>query len=104
MLSADDVSLVVKDVHGAADKWHEIGTAFKMSATFLEELKAKAEGNDAGLLAVIKQWLGGGNARPTWEAMRDVLQSKEVGKQSVADQLDKKYSLKDQNSGKLCRD
>lgn len=100
-MTVKDLGQVMMDLGEAAEKWHEIGTVYKISATFLEELKAQGKGNEASLLAVITQWLGGANARPTWESMLDVLRDKEVGKDAVAQQLDNKYSLSDKNSGKF---
>lgn len=99
VLTQKDVGQVVQEVGEAAGKWHEIGTAFRMSVEFLEELKGQEKGPDASLLAVVTQLLGGANARPNWAALRDVLKSESVGEQALAERLDAKYS---QNPGKLC--
>jgi hypothetical protein len=101
VLVPSDVNLVVKELGGSADKWNEIGAAFKLSATFLEELKAKGKGGKENFVAVITRWLSGDSARPTWIAIRDVLRKEEVGMKVLADKLNVKYSLSDQNSGKM---
>lgn len=99
-MTASDVDLVVGDLATAAGKWHEIGSAFKLLTAFLEELKSQEKGAEASLYAVIAELLGGANAKPTWEAVRDVLRSEAVGEQTLAEQLDQKYSIGDKNSGK----
>lgn len=97
MLSQNDLGLVVQELREIAGKWYEIGTTFRLSADFLEELQGQLKGPEGSLLAVVTRVLGGDHARPTWAAIRDVVKSEGVGEPALAERLDTNYS---QNPGK----
>lgn len=79
-------------MQGLAGKWHEIGTAFRLSEAYLESLKASESTAAVKLGEVLGKWLGGCCCCPTWEALGDFLRTSEVGGEAVADQLKAKYS------------
>ena len=91
---------MIEEISAVAEKWYEIGTAFRLSPAFLKELKEQGKGTGQSLQEVITLWLGGGSAKPTWEEMRNALRSEGVGEQALAEQLDSKYSIGDKTSGK----
>lgn len=102
VLTSADVSTVVSELIPVAEKWHEIGTQFRLSAEFLDGLKVKGQDAKTSLHDMVTKWVGGGSPRPTWKALRNALKHENVGEEAMANKLTNKYSIEDKNSGKQC--
>lgn len=92
VLTSADLDRVVQELLPLAEKWHEIASALKLSVLFLKELKEAEKGAEESLTVVVRQWLGGHSACPSWEVLAEALRADVVGEEEMAESLEKKYA------------
>lgn len=80
-----------QELLGVAEKWHEIGTALKLSVIFLRELKTEERGAKESLHVVVKEWLGGNSPCPTWGLLIEILKKDTVEEEALSNRLGEKY-------------
>ena len=77
-------------LHKAQNKWEAIGLQLGVDEDELESIDETYKKNDKKLLEMLKKWLTA-DENTTWNALVQVLRSKTVARNDIANEIEKKY-------------
>ena len=84
------VSEAAEALHDAQAKWEFIGLGLGVDKDELDNIGETYSRNDKKLLEMLKLWLNAGKDA-TWKAIVQVLRKNTVGRNNLANEIEKKY-------------
>lgn len=93
VFTSADAETILAELNGLAEKWHELGTALRLSAVYLKQLQKEDKPAAEKLRTVVTEWLAGNCACPTWEVVMKAVKDSKVGEEELAKRLDEKYKI-----------
>ena len=86
----ENVSEAVEALHDTRTKWEFIGLGLGVDKDELNDIGETYSRNDKKLLEMLKLWLNAGKDT-TWNAIVQVLRKDMVGRDKLANEIEKKY-------------
>ena len=89
ILTIDNAQDVFEMMYEAREKWRNIGGAFRLTPSTLNNINLESQNNDDKLRNVIIEWLNryGGTGDCTWTHVAMALRNKTVAREDVARQV-----------------
>ena len=96
LLSEEDLPKLVELLYDAAHKWERIATFLHFESGTIASIKSKQLGTDEAvdkLMELMKKWLNRTNPPPTVSALIDVLKSRVIGEEKLAQMVECSFTM-----------
>ena len=91
-LTINDLTLVNEEVRDARAKWYYLCLELRLDPNDLDSISTSCRGNpDDCLINALKSFLMRTQPKPTWKMIVNALNSRSVGFESLAEQIQEKY-------------
>ena len=90
-LSDEHLPILLKLLHGAADKWEMIATFLQMRRGSIAVVKAEQTDAEKKLFDIIRRWLNETNPIPTAANLVDALRHPLIGENVIARKIEEEF-------------